>query len=295
MFVAHLLLGLAAAAVQEQPAEPAPSSEAGPRPGEISRSEAEATLANCGVRRFQSSAESLIDGKMRRTTIRLCAADSESSAEWLAKLEKSAAQVEAQPRLPENVKVKLLADLRAEIARIGDTRPASASAAAASLTETTESLASVAKPIPSGDKLPESLPPLPPRPAAGVATAPAASAALATATPVPLVRKPRIRALCLPPGGAGGGVPCDSMNRDTIMAIRADEDIAGEVGLRFRQQGSDREAEVLLARSGLRRGQSVRLRVPQAVCRGKVRAEFDIQVLKAGIVADTLGPFNTRC
>ena len=49
----------------------------------------------------------------------------------------------------------------------------------------------------------------------------------------------------------------------------------------------------------LKRGDSVRMNIPAAICKGVVLAEFDIQVSGAGSggkrYADVQGPFEKRC
>ena len=196
MLVALPMVGLALAAAQSPAAVPSAleqaeqlQAEIARKPGEISRSEAEAALANCGIRRFETSAEGVIEGRMRRTSIRLCAADSESAAEWLSKLEKALAQVDDQQRLPPDVKLKLQAELRAEIARLQQLRPASAN------------------PIPPRPSLIVAQPPATDTRAADAPTpvSPPVAAAATPRAPTVVVRKPRLDIRCSAPGDPSGG------------------------------------------------------------------------------------------
>src|SRR6476661_10765520 len=103
MMIVTLLLGLANIAASAAPAE-----------GEkITKEQAEARLATCGSRKFESVAEFPVDGKMKRSRLELCAQDSETNAQWIAKLEKARASIQAQTSIPEVARFKLLSDLGA--------------------------------------------------------------------------------------------------------------------------------------------------------------------------------------
>ena len=87
------------------------------------------------------------------------------------------------------------------------------------------------------------------------------------------------------------------MGIDGSFEVSAEEDLASAVTLRFRRLDSGREGEVRLAQ--LRRGDTVRMKIPGEICKGVVRAEFDIQVMGAGSggmrYADVQGPYEKRC
>ena len=74
--------------------------------------------------------------------------------------------------------------------------------------------------------------------------------------------------------------------------IRADEDIAPKTSIRF-LRGGDTRAELDLG--ALKKGQSMREKLPGRVCAGVLRGKVQIQVLNAGRVADTLGPYALYC
>ena len=71
MWIAPLLLS---AALVAAPGRAAPAGSE-----TISKEQAEARLANCGSRKFEAVAEFPVDGKMKRSRLELCAADSEFS------------------------------------------------------------------------------------------------------------------------------------------------------------------------------------------------------------------------
>ena len=275
MLIAHVLAGLAVLAPQG--AKSATAVET------ITKEQAEARLANCGSRKFESVAEFPVDGKTKRSRLGLCAADSETHAEWIAKLEKAEASVKAQTRLPESARFKLLSDLRSEIDRLKSSQstaavvgdPAPAPAPKPPLVETDTQFAVSA------------LPPLPaPEKTAAKASGPGSA---------PLTKKPRLSVLCASPGGAP--TRCSNLFMDDAIVIRAEEDLASTLTVRFRRVDSDQQGAVRVAQ--LRRGNSVTLRVPPAVCNGVVRADFDVLVSGPGSdgrrYSDRHGPFSKRC
>ena len=278
---------LALALFAQASSEPSGEADEAAAAGQITKQQAEAALAKCGIRRFEASAEGLIDGKKRRTSIRLCATDSESDAEWLAKLEKSAVQVEAQPRLPDNVKSKLLAELRTEIEQVKVRRP-SIGAISYSLPKS-----EVAVPLPrevesrAAEREPAivALPPLPPR----VSGAAAATSAVTMPTPKLSIR-------CHAPGLPPAGVQCDYLTTDTVLVVSALDALPANSILRFRRVSGGPQEDVALPR-GLVKGAAIRVKVPKPICARVFRTEFDIAVVTASgsSVADLHGPFATRC
>lgn len=264
----------------------APQNEA-PKSGELSKEQAEKILAQCGLRRFEATAEFEVEGKMRRTGMRLCAAPTDSDADWIGKLEKAATAVEAQPNLPESAKAKLLADLRGEIARLKIPQT-SQPPASFSLTSTAPAKA---PPPAAPDALVATVPPmpapLPPQKNYPIGTVPASM----------LVPPPPISINCLDSGERGSGSPCLELDGRTILAIRADGDLKALATLRFMRKDSPR-GEVAVG--PLRRGQIVQLRVPKEVCTGVVRSELAIEVIPgapgaSARPASTKGPYTLRC
>ena len=79
---------------------------------------AEAAIAQCGPRKFESNVESKVDGKTRRTRILLCSKGGESAAEWAATLEKAVAKIEANDALSDEARTKIIAEMKAEISKV---------------------------------------------------------------------------------------------------------------------------------------------------------------------------------
>jgi hypothetical protein len=101
---------------------------------------------------------------------------------------------------------------------------------------------------------------------------------------------------CLAMNTLSADGPCDLLERETLLTVRADEDLPGGTSLRFLRRGDNR-AEVELAQ--LKRGQTQRFALPARLCQGVAGSRIEIQVVRAGKgspqVVDTRGPFELRC
>jgi hypothetical protein len=136
------------------------------------------------------------------------------------------------------------------------------------------------------------LPPLPDTPPAPVHVLPGASAAL------PALPRPRLSFACFTPGEGGEG-PCTDFSRDTMLTVRADEDLPAGTSLRFVARGNE-PADVELAQ--LKRGRSMRFALPSAVCRGMTNGSLEIRIVRsvpaAGLSGQEVGqegPYALRC
>lgn len=291
------LIGIALAAAQPQPS-PAPPPAAPAADGtvvrpesfslgtapahELTKTQAETILSKCDHRRIEASAEGLIDGKMKRRKITVCAAPGDSHAQWMTKLENAVTWVQAQPGLSDDVKAKLVADLRKEMVRPPQAiRPPAAAPVAA---------------LPAADALVATVPPMPPPLRSPVVSASALQGAAATSV---LLARPPLTIHCISVGERGTGSRCGRLAPDTVFAVRADADLTKPATLRFLRKGRQR-ADVELA--ALRDGQIVRFKLPPAVCAGVVRSEVSIQIVagkptpgRVAQVTDTLGPFPIHC
>lgn len=91
---------------------------------------------------------------------------------------------------------------------------------------------------------------------------------------------------------------CSDLASDTLLMIRADEDLKTKVSLRFIRDGDPRGG---IALGTMRRGQVVRSRLPSKVCSGVVRGRVVMQTVvtdpqtRIEQVADTQGPYLLRC
>ena len=236
---------------------------------ELSREQAEKMLAQCSSKRFQTTADFEVDGKMRRTGVTVCAQPGDSDAAWIERLEKAAATAEAQPSLPQSARTKLATDLRNEIARLKLKKPS----------------------IPAADALVATVPPMP-------APKPMQAQPPIGAMPVSvLLAAPPLTIRCLDSGETGSGRECEEFKRNTVLMVEASSDLKAPAMLRFVRKGSVRSE---LGVDALRQGEVKRLRIPGDVCKGVVRSELAIEIVGRGSVSatsgvETVGPYQLRC
>lgn len=231
---------------------------------------AAAIVADCAARKFETRVEIEKDGEKRLTKLKLCAVKDADEAAWLRTLEDAKAKITAHPDISDESKVKIAAEFDAEIARVK--------------TGTAASNSVPVEPAQRAARQPEYVASAP------VPAVPTKPAMVAASNVAPA--KPRLTIRCLDPGETGAGSPCTFLERDTRLTIQADDDLAGRTSLRFLRRG-DVRGEVALA--GLRRGQSIRSKLPEQLCIGVSSSKVEIQVLSSNQVVETLGPYKLRC
>lgn len=214
----------------------------------------------------------------RPTKVTLCSNPGAPPDEVVQMLDDAATKLEQTESIPEDRRVAIVQQIRSKIAEL---KGASAAASAPVAAPAPESTSVAARPPATAPGL--AVPPT-------VAPATSSNAAMAT-TPV-LATRPRLSFECYTPGQIGRGGPCTILGRDTRLTVKAGEALAGATALRFVRNGQSR-AELALAQ--MRKGQSVRLTLPRAVCAGVSEAETEIQVVRGGRVVDSIGPYLLRC
>ena len=272
-------------------------------------------LENCDAHKFETIIEVKVEGQAqpKHSRLKLCGTEGQSDADWVRTLKDAVAKTEANLQMPEAVRIQIVGGLKAEIARL-----------------TGNALASLPPPRPLGttsalDGL-SALPPLPgPKPAETAAVmppprmiAPRSSAQdYAALPPMPTgpapaihvlsgsvgatllaLPKPRMDFICYTPGETGD-VPCSGFTRDTLLTVRAGEDVPPGTSLRFVRDGDPR-ADVELAQ--LRKGKTQRLALPPEVCSHVVGGSLKIRVVRsvpaAGPTGQEVGedgPYDLRC
>jgi hypothetical protein len=288
---------LAAPAVAQDEAQPAPAPEASPAvPPKL-----ETLLENCDAHKFETVVESTVDGKPHRSKVKMCGKEGQSDSDWIRTLQDAIAKVEANQDMPESTREQIVSAVKAEIARLQGQAasepeqqqseqpalPPGRSATAAP--EPLSNDYSVLPPLPSASPPPPSV--LPPASATAAASVPSNAAAAPPAAPRPAIANPRLSFACISPEYPGGG-PCVTLTRDTILTVKASAAVADTLSLRFVRQGSAR-AEVALG--AMRKGQTLRFALPQPVCSGVVTSEVEIDVVGGGEVLDREGPLLLRC
>jgi hypothetical protein len=288
------LLGMAATSAPAQDTAIPSSDDVDAILGEASvepAPEMKALIDTCTAHKFETIV--VVDGSRKGSRVKICGEEGQSDADWLNTLRDSLRKTADDPSMAASLKDQIVTALVAEIARLEGAAASPAAAAvlapgpasAARLVGMSEEIVAPAGPEPQYSLVP----PLPaPLPRAGTAAA-KANAALASVAAAPLIR-PRLTVRCALPREAFAG--CGSMARETLLMIRADEDIAPRTSLRFLRGG---EARAELELGTLRKGESMREKLPGRICSGVLRGKVQIQVLNAGKVAETLGPYALYC
>lgn len=275
---------MAAAALAAAPASAQEQESAAPAANEAASAEKQAFLQSCAARKFETTIQIIEDGAKLGKKVTLCGNAGQSDADWVATLKDAAAKTQANTEMAPEVKGQIVTALNLEITRI------EAAARTVTLPKAIEAAPEVA------DRAQYSV--LPPIPAPNRGAAPARdpvklTARAADAPALPPVKKPRLTIRCLSPGEAGGGSICAALERDTLLLVRADEDLASAASLRFLRRG-DAKGQIELAQ--LRQGQQVRSKLPSQLCAGVASSKVQIEVLAAGgQVVDRLGPYRLHC
>jgi hypothetical protein len=251
----------------------------------------EPVIADCDAHQFQTIVHVMTDGKPHSSKVKLCGKTGQTDAEWLHTLKDAIDKVSVSASMSAEAKDQVIAALNVEIARL--TPVASPPPPTTFALPSPSALPPPRSPFlgaPTGAPLEYSaLPPMP-------APKPAASLGVVAANAPPPLPVPRLTLRCLAMNGVSAEVPCDLLERDMYVTVRADEDIARGTSLRFLRRGDNR-AEVALAQ--LRRGQTQRFALPPRVCQGVAGSQIEIQVVRAAgsspQVVDTRGPYELRC
>jgi hypothetical protein len=288
--IAVLLAVPAAAQDQAQSASAAPSAKL------------ENLLENCDAHKFETTVDSVVDGQPHRSKVKMCGTEGQSDADWIGTLKDAIAKLDANKEMPPATRDQIVSAINTEIARLNGVGTANPNDSllppGRSASKSPEPLSNDYTVLPP---LPTTTPP-PPRvlpPGEEAALAGGASSAAAAVTvpgapppaPKPAMANPRLSFSCVNPDYPGGG-PCITLTRDTMLTVKSPAAVAGDLSLRFVRQG-DARADVSLG--AMRKGQTVRLSIPQAVCSGVVTSEVVMQVIGGGQVLDRQGPYLLRC
>jgi hypothetical protein len=256
-------------------------------------SEQKALADSCSAHKFQTLVKTE-SGKASK--VRVCGEPGQSEADWINTLKSSVTKAEADASLSPMVKEQIVTDLKKEIARLEGV--ASITVPATNLPA--EALAQSPPSIAPSEPTPQysSLPPLPdpkrtvaPAKPAPILVASDASEPKVAAPPPPVpAEKPRLTIRCALPRETFGS--CASLQRESQLLVRADEDLAAGTSLRF-LRGGDNRAEVDLG--PLKKGETLREKLPGKVCSGVLRGKVEVQVVAGNQVAGTLGPYGLYC
>lgn len=251
---------------------------------ETAQQQTRSPVENCDAHKFETLIEvPTPDGGAKHSRMRLCGMEGQSEADWVGTLKDAVVKTNTNLNMPAPVRQQIVSAITAEIARLqGKTAPATVAALPPPRT--------VVRP-PAQDEY-AALPPLPDKPAAPVQVLAGGAAGL------PLLPKPRLSFICSSPSEIGEG-PCTDFTRDTLLTVRADEDLPAGTSLRFVRSG-EAKADVELAQ--LKRGRSMRIALPGEVCSRAAGGRLEIRIVRAvpkagpsGQEVGEDGPYNLRC
>lgn len=244
-------------------------------------------VQNCDAHRFETTIQLTgPDGQPRHSKVKMCGTEGQSDAEWIHTLQDAVKKTALSGQMPRAAKEQIIAAVNAEIERL--TRPALALPGGTDISK-----------LPKPNATPTAETPLsrdygsfPPLPTASTVTPPnllGPGGAFGAPTP-------RLTLRCALAGDEDRPSACDSIDKDTVLVVRADEAYPRGVAMRFVRHGNQR-AELDLP--ALKAGQTASLRLPPAVCAGVVRSRVEIQALGAaapsGTPAGTIGEYDLRC
>ena len=243
---------------------------------------------NCAAHSFETTIQMLgPDGKPRPSKVKMCGTDGQSDADWIHTLQDAVKKTSLSAQMPLAAKEQIIAAVNAEIERLS--RPSLSLPGGMDISKLPKANAPR-----SADAAPLSrdFGALPPLPTASNVTPPnllGPGGALG-------VPPPRLTLRCALAGDEDRPADCDTIDKDTVLVLRADEAFPRGVEMRFARHG-DQRAELELP--ALRPGQTASLRLPKAVCNGVVRSRVEIQALGAGAPAGTMagriGEYDLRC
>ena len=254
-------------------------------------------MQSCDAHKFETVVVAAgDDGQRHQSKVKLCGNEGQTDAEWIHTLEDAIAKLNANTEVAPAVRDQIVTAIKHEITRLKS--PNLLPAAGGDLIKKDSLSAAVGPPL-SQDYSPlpplPSSPPPPPKVLLGSSVAPISGTA-ASVSMLPSIATPKLSYACYAPGDIAGDAPCTEFMRDTLLTIRAEQDVPAGIALRFVRNGSD-HGEIALAQ--LRRGKSMRIALPASVCSGFTNGRLDLQIVhEVGGASEELssdGPYSLRC
>ena len=289
---------IAATAVAALGANSARAQESAPPASDVRQ-----LVENCDAHKFETVVTDEVDGKPHHSKVKLCGKEGQSDSQWIDTLKDAVEKLNANSEMRASMRDQIATALKTEIARLemksvqafaaNPTAPKSDALAGITalppLPQPKPSQVALLPPPRTVPSVPKrdyaALPPLPTKPVAPTRVLSGGAASLAAALP-----RPRMSFICYNPGEAEG--PCTGFSRQTLLTVRAGEDLPANTSLRFVRDG-DPQADVALAQ--LKKGKSVRMTVPADVCRHVVGGKLELRIVRAGQEVGSDGPYNLNC
>lgn len=247
-------------------------------------SDQKALVQNCDAHKFETTIQQMVDGKPKQSKVRMCGTKGQSDAEWIKTLKDALKKTQAS-EMPPGVKQQIVAAVNAEIERLST--PALNLPKGADISKLPKTALNTTPERP----LTRDYDALPPLPVASTVAPPNVLGPGGLATIAP-----RVTLRCALAGDEDRPTECDSIDRDTVLVLRADDSFPAGLDLRFVRHGDER-AELTVP--ALKPGETALLRLPPRVCAGVVRSTLEIRAQGAnapsGTPAGTVGEYDLRC
>lgn len=301
--VAALGVGLVAAA-----SGAAPAKKSAPATTTDGNAKAEQLIQSCDAHKFETTVKEVVDGQPQQSKVKLCGKEGQSDADWIGTLKDAVAKLGANKEMPGEVRDQIVKALNTEISRlefqgaksafsstspVGKSSPLDEFAALPPLPQPKPQVVASVPPPPARQITPAapmrdyaSLPPLPTAP-----VAPPHVLAVGASTAVAFLPRPKMSFTCFTPGEGADG-PCTGFTRETMITVKAGEDLPASTALRFVRDG-DPKADIELAQ--IKKGKSVQFAMPTDVCRHAVGGRLELKIVRAGQEVGTDGPYNLNC
>lgn len=276
-----MIFGLALLASAAAAAQGAAASEE-PAPPALAQS--------CDARKFETQFHYTSKGQPKTSKMRLCGKAGQSESEWVATLKEAVDKTAANAAMPQSVKDQIIGALNGEIARLTGLAAAPAAVSAVPVTADISKLprrsGGGSAPVQPASRDYAALPPLPTAPTVAPPRLLRSGAAAAVLLP-----KPALSIECRNSDDVGGEAPCTDFERDTLVSVRARENLPAGTAIRFVRGDASADVDV----AGLARGKLARFELPREICRGVGGGKLEVKVVRSAQVVGDEGEFNLRC
>lgn len=285
----------------------APAKKTAPAAASHSDAKAQQLMQNCDAHKFETTVKDVVDGQPQQSKVKLCGKEGQSDADWIGTLKDAVAKLGANKEMPAEVRDQIVKALKTEISRLEfqGAKTAFTSTGPVGKTSSLEEISAL-PPLPQAKaQLVASVPPparqiaqqapttdyaaLPPLPTSPVA--PPHVLAAGASTSVLFLPRPKMSLSCFTPGEGADG-PCTGFTRETLITVKAGEDLPASTALRFVRDG-DPKADIELAH--LKKGKSAQFAMPTDVCRHAVGGRLELRIVRSGQEVGTDGPYNLNC
>ncbi len=285
----------------------APAKKTAPAATSDSDAKAQQLMQNCDAHKFETTVKEVVGGQPQQSKVKLCGKEGQTDADWIGTLKDAVAKLDANKEMPAEVRDQIVKALKTEISRLEfqGAKTAFTSTGPVGKTSSLEEISALpplpqAKPqgVASVPPLARQIAPqtpttdyaaLPPLPTAPVA--PPHVLAAGASTSVLFLPRPKMSFSCFTPGEGADG-PCTGFTRETLITVKAGEDLPASTALRFVRDG-DPKADIELAQ--LKKGKSAQFAMPTDVCRHAVGGRLELRIVRSGQEVGTDGPYNLNC